>query len=108
MYGWIIAAVLGGGLLLFLTVIIIRAMRFRPAPIAPIEIDTPDLDREKIVADMADMVRCKTVSYRDYTLEDAAEFEKFQALLCQRFPRIHEVSAPIHLGRNGLLYHIPG
>ena len=51
--------------------------------------DPIDLDHDKIVQYMADMIRCATVSNRDEALVDRSEFAKFQALLPERFPRIH-------------------
>ncbi len=39
------------------------------------------VDEEKTVQDMAEMIRCKTVSYNDESLIDKAEFKKFQELL---------------------------
>ncbi|MBR5525133.1 MAG: M20/M25/M40 family metallo-hydrolase [Clostridia bacterium] len=108
MIGWIIAGALGGALLLFLVIIITRAMRFRPVEVPAVEAESVSLDRDKIVADMADMLRCRTVSYRDHELEETAEFEKFRTLLRERFPLIYRQGEPILLGRNGLLYRIPG
>ena len=100
--------VLLGLLALFIAVVVVRTLRFRPAPPPPVAEVPVVVDRDKIIADMADMVRCRTVSYRDHDLEDAAEFEKFRALLQERFPRIHAVATLHRLGRNGLLYHIAG
>ena len=108
MIGWIIAGVLLGGLALLVLIILIRTLRFQPQQ-RPTAVAQPvSLDRDKIVADMADMIRCRTVSYRDHSLEDPAEFEKFHNLLRERFPRIHGQCTLEHLGRNGLLYHLPG
>ena len=97
-----------GLFLAFLLVILIRTLRFRPQEPATVSAEPVTLNRDKIVADMADMIRCKTVSHRDHELEDPAEFEKFQQLLQQRFPLIHRQCRLEHLGRNGLLYHLSG
>lgn len=104
----VILYILLGLLAVFLTVVLVRAALFRPRPQPQVAAAPVSTDREKIIADMVDMIRCKTVSYRDHTLEDAAEFEKFQQLLVDRFPRIHAACTLKHLGRNGLLYHLPG
>ncbi len=107
MLGWIFAGI-GSALLLFLLVLVVRALRFRPAAEPTVETAPIPLDREKIVADMADMVRCKTVSYHDHALEDPAEFDKFRQLLRDRFPRIHAACTLEQVGRNGLLYQLKG
>ena len=104
----LILYVLLGLLALLVAVLVIRTLRFTPKPTPEITPTPVSLDRDKVVADMADMVRCRTVSYRDHSLEDTAEFAKFHALLAERFPRIHQKAALHHVGRNGLLYHLPG
>jgi len=102
--GWVIFDVV----LCFVLIVLIRTLLFRPAPLAPVPEAPVALDEEKIVADMADMIRCKTVSYDDESLIDWAEYEKFQALLKERFPLIHAKCTLIKLGKTGLLYHLPG
>ena len=97
-----------GLLLLFLAVILIRAALFRPRPLAPVVADDVAVDEDKVTADLQDMIRCRTVSYRDHSREEAAEFDRFRALLVERFPRIHGAATLHHLGRNGLLYHLKG
>ncbi|MBQ8752818.1 MAG: M20/M25/M40 family metallo-hydrolase, partial [Clostridia bacterium] len=108
MTGWIIGGVLAALLVLFLAIILIRTVRFRPRPVSPVADSPVSLDRDKIVSDMADMIRCKTVSNRDESQVDWAEFEKFQQLLCDRFPHIHAACTREKLGSSGLLYHLPG
>lgn len=94
--------------LLFFAVILIRTLRFKPEPLPPATGETVSLDRDKIVSDMADMIRCRTVSHRDGSLTDFGEFEKFRALLAERFPRVHGACTLRRLGETGLLYHLPG
>lgn len=92
----------------FLAVILIRAARFKPRKEAAVTAEPVKLDRNKIVADMADMIRCKTVSDRDAALVDWSEFDKFRSLLAERFPRIHAACRLERIGTTGLLYHLPG
>ncbi|MBQ8751772.1 MAG: M20 family peptidase [Clostridia bacterium] len=108
MTGWIIGGAVAALLVLFLAVVLIRSLRFRPRPETPVAASPVSLDRDKVVADMAAMVRCKTVSNRDEALVEQAEFEKFRQLLQERFPRIHESCTLKRLGNSGLLYHLPG
>ncbi|MBR5329398.1 MAG: M20 family peptidase [Firmicutes bacterium] len=108
MIGWIIGGVVFAALLVFLAVILIRTAMFKPAPAVKLTEDPIDLDHDKIIADMADMIRCKTVSNRDESLVDRAEFKKFQDLLKDRFPLIHEKCTLEKIGKTGLLYHLKG
>ena len=106
--GWIIGGIIAAMLLIFLSVIIIRTLRFLPYKEREQEVNPIEIDREKIVADMVDMIRCKTVSDRDESRIDRNEFVKFQALLQERFPKIHEKCQLHKIGKTGLLYFLPG
>ncbi len=102
---WIIPVAL---VVIFIAVLLLRTLRFTPAAQQEVEIPPISLNEEKIVADMADMIRCKTVSNRDASLVAWDEFTKFQNLLAERFPRIHESCTLTKLGKTGLLYHLKG
>ena len=104
MYWLIIPAIL----LVFVAVILIRTLRFTPPVLPEVPAAPVQVDEAKLVDDMSAMIRCRTVSNRDESLVDWAEFEKFQNLLCERFPRIHAAATLTKLGRTGLLYHIKG
>ncbi len=88
--------------------VIIRTLLFTPYKQTAVKEVPITLDREKIVGDMVDMIRCKTVSYRDEALVDYAEFEKFETLLRERFPRIFAAAAFRKIGKTGLLFHLKG
>jgi len=85
MIGWILLGIF----LLFVLILVIRALRFKPEVLPPVAEEPVALDHDKIVQDMADMIRCATVSYQDEDLIDRNEFAKFEALLPERFPRIY-------------------
>ena len=95
-------------LVIFIAVIVIRALLFKPQNLEKIQSEPVSVNEEKIVADMVDMIKCKTVSYRDHSLEAPQEFIKFQELLKERFPLVHSAASLEHIGRNGLLYFIKG
>ena len=94
--------------IVLLAVLLIRTLRFRPAPLPELPEVPVETDREKIVRDMQDMIRCKTISHADPAQMDLAEFEKFQNLLKERFPLIHQRCSLQKIGRTGLLYRLPG
>ncbi len=95
-------------LVCFIAVILLRTLAFRPHAEPEVTAEPVALNEDKIIADMADMIRCKTVSTRDHSLVDWAEFDRFQALLAERFPRIHAACTLTKLGKTGLLYHLKG
>ncbi len=107
MVGYILLS-FAGLLLVFVAVILIRTLRFTPKPLAPAKTERVVLDQEKIVADMVDMIRCKTVSDRDEANVDRAEFAKFEALLPERFPNIYKACTFTKVGKTGLLFHLKG
>ena len=104
----IVISIVVGIVILFLAVILVRTMRFTPAVMPPVEEDQITVDREKIVSDMAEMIRYKTVSNRDESLVDRGEFKKFEQVLSERFPLVHDKCNLEHVGRTGLLYHWKG
>ena len=116
MSGWFVVSVivkllpgfLLGVLLGLLAVILIRTILFRPEAVAEVNPAEIPLNREKIVADMVDMIRCKTVSNRDDAFVDWAEYEKFETLMKERYPRIHMQCSFQKIGKTGFLYHLPG
>lgn len=95
-------------LLLMVLVIVIRTLRFKPEIMEPVTEDVISLNHEKIIKDMVDMVRCRTVSDREEALVNRAEFAKFEALLKERFPNIYEKCQFQKIGKTGLLYYLPG
>ena len=104
MIGWIIA----GAILVFVLVLIVRTLQFKPQQQEEVAVEEIQVDKEKIVQDMVSMIRCKTVSYQDESLTDWTEFEKFQALLVERFPLVHEKATLEKIGKTGLLYCLKG
>ncbi|MDD7642852.1 MAG: M20 family peptidase [bacterium] len=103
-----VLGIVAGIVLIFFAVILVRTIRFVPRPVAPVEENRITVNREKIVSDMSEMIRCKTVSNRDEALVDREEFRKFERVLKERFPLVHETCTLEHMGKTGLLYHWKG
>ena len=104
MVGYIILALFA----VLIAVVLIRTLTFKPKTLPTVKEESIPLDRDKIVSDMAEMIRCKTVSNRDESLVDRAEFAKFEVLLRKRFPLIHEKCTLKKIGKTGLLYLLKG
>lgn len=105
--GYVMTGVLLG-LLVLIVVILVRTVLFVPEKQDEIVAEPVSLNEEKIIADMVDMIRCKTISDRDEAKVDRAEFAKFETLLQERFPNIHKNCTFEKIGKTGLLYHLKG
>jgi len=95
-------------LVLWLLVIFIRALRFRPNSGPEVSAEKVEVNREKVIADMQAMIRCKTISYADEELTDFGEFEKFHRLLEECYPLIHKKAIRTFHGRTGIVFCLPG
>ena len=99
-------------LVLFLIIICVRALMFRPKPQLrssdPIaDAGEMNIDMERAIAHLQAMVKLETV----WNWEEDPEgkiHEEFCALLPQLYPLLHEFCSCEKIGRSGLLYHLPG
>ncbi len=94
---------LAAALVLLVLIVVIRTLAFRPKKkaaraSAPIEVDI-----ESATAELAKMIRCRTVSDIDPTREDAAEFEKFEALLPTLYPCVFATCERIDIKERAIL-----
>lgn len=103
-----VQAIIIAVILIFVAVILIRGLCFKPVPMEPVNEEVIVLNKDKIVADMVDMIRCKTVSNRDESLVERDEFTKFEELLQERFPTIYVKCQFQKLGKTGLLFCLKG
>lgn len=101
---WIILAVIA----VFLVILLARAAAFKPKEEIKPSGEKPELDEKKIVEHMAEMIRCRTISYNDEKLIEQKEFEKFRELLPVLYPKVHETCRREFAGINGMLYHWKG
>lgn len=102
------AYILIGLVVLFFTVILIRAAAFNPKAQPPVSDEAVTFDKDAAVSALAELVKCKTVSYNDPALEDNAEFEKLIALLPSLYPRVFDVCSVRQLPDRALLFRWPG
>ena len=99
MIGYLILAVLA----CFAAVVAVRTLRFRPKPQPEISDETFTFDQEAAVDALAQLVRCKTVSYNDHSLEDEGEFRKLISLLPELYPEVFRICSFQQLPDRALL-----
>ena len=104
---WILYLILAA-LILLLAVVLIRTAAFKPKAQFEAIDEKIDFDKERSINALQQLVRCKTVSYYDKTLEDEAEFNKFIELLPQLYPEVFKVCEYMTLPDRALLFKWKG
>ena len=99
-----VGAILAG----LLAVVLVRTLMFKPKKVQQDKVAPVYVNSEKATADLAEMIRCKTVSNTDKSLEDEGEFEKFERLLPTLFPNVHARCIFEKVGDRALLYRWKG
>ena len=79
-----------GVVLLFILFLLIRTLTFKPInEFKPLE-NEELFDGDKATENLQKLVQCATVSYKDHSLEDEKEFEKFIALLPDLYKNVYK------------------
>ena len=104
MIGYLVLALV----LVFVAVVAVRTIRFTPKPQPALSETEVNFDRDAAVDALAQLVRCKTVSYNDPSREDDAEFEKLISLLPTLYPNVFPVCSMDRLPDRALLLRWPG
>ena len=92
----------------FLAVILVRAAKFTPKAQPNLTGEIENFDKDAAINALATLVRCKTVSNVDHSLEDDTEFEKLIASLPSLYPRVFDVCSVQTLPDRALLFRWPG
>ncbi len=85
-----ILATIGAIIVLFVAIVLIRMLRFKPKAMPKVEDTAVSFDKEKVIDNLARLVRCRTVSRYDHVGEDDSEFEKLVALLPELYPNVYK------------------
>ena len=104
MIGYIIGALF----LAFVLIILIRTLKFKPKEAQKPTPEVVSVSPDHAAQTLAEMIRCRTVSCSDSSLEDEEEFEKFVKLLPKLFPNVHKTCSPSRVGNRALLYRWQG
>ena len=97
---WIIPIALA----LFILIIIVRALLFTPKVIQNEQFEEITFDKEKATANLVELIKCKTVSYKNSELEDEREFQKFISLLPKLYKNVYKVCEITEFDDRGLLF----
>ena len=95
-------------LLILLAVLLLRTLRFKPKAQKEYSGQPVSVDKAAAAKELSQMLRCKTVSHPDETLDDPAEFDKFEALLHSLYPQVFKSCEYEKLSPRALLFRWPG
>ncbi len=95
-------------LVLFLGVILIRTLNFKPKETPKIANTRVKFDKDKAVENLRKLIKFKTVSYSDPSLEDNKEFEKLIKALPKLYPNVFKTCTFLELPDRALLFKWKG
>lgn len=101
---YLIAAIV----LVFILVIAARTINFKPKEPPRISDENYDFDEELATKALAKLIKCKTISYNDHSLEDDVEFNKLIKLLPSLYPNVFKACKYIELPDRAILFHWKG
>ena len=102
--GYVILGLIAG----FLAVIVFRTVTFTPKAQPPVSGREVEFNKDAAISALAELIKCKTVSYNDKALEDDKEFEKLIGLLPELYPEVCWTCSFQQLPDRALLFKWPG
>ncbi len=100
--------IIPAALVVLLAVVLVRTLAFRPKAGVAVQEGEESFDRDRAVENLRRLVQCKTISYKDASLEDDAEFEKLIDLLPTLYPNVFATCSFERLADRGLLFYWKG
>ena len=108
MIGYIIGYALLVLLITIIIVLCVRTLKFKPHPQTCVPQTPAEIDANKAALDLADMIRYKTISHADASLDDDSEFLKFEMLLPSLFPNVFRTCEYERLNFRALMFRWKG
>ena len=105
---WWIFLLIPAALLIFIAVIIIRALNFKPKAQPKVNENEENFDKDRAITALQELIKCKTVSYRDASLENDGEFEKLINSLPSLYPNVFDCCEFQRLPDRALLFRWKG
>ena len=99
---------LGSIFAIFVAVVLIRTLTFKPKALPTASDEEITFDKEKAVADLQALVKCKTISRMNHEGEEDEEFEALVALLPDMYPHVYEKCEFTRFPDRALLYKWEG
>ena len=100
--------ILIAAILVFIVIILIRTLQFKPRDIEEREVDDINFDYETAIKNLQKLIKCKTVSYFDHSLEDDKEFNKLVRMLPKLYPNVCKKLTLTKFDGRALLFHWKG
>ena len=100
----IVLLVILGLAALLLAVILLRTLAFKPKAEENTAFEEIAFDGDAAIKALGELVKCRTVSNADKSLEDDGEFEKLIALLPELYPNVVKTCPMLRLADRGLLF----
>ena len=95
-------------IVLFLAIVILRTLTFKPKKLEEVDKTEEIFDKDKAISNLQTLIKFKTVSYRDSSLEDDSEFEGLIAKLPELYPNVFEKCEFMRFENRGLLFKWKG
>lgn len=97
-----------GAIVLFLAVVLIRTLTFKPKKSVDVDEKEVAFDRERAISSLQTLVKFRTVSYKDVSLEDKEAFEALINELPRLYPHVYERCELTRLPDKALLFKWKG
>ena len=88
--------------------LLIRTLLFKSKKEDAINPEPVEFDRKKATEDLRELIRCKTISYSDNSLEDEREFIKLEEYTKKAFPLVYKNTEFTKVGTRGMLFKWTG
>lgn len=95
-------------LVVFIAVLLIRAAMFSPKPGPKVFENEEEFDKDIVITRLAELIKCKTVSYRDPEKEDDKEFKKLLGMLPTLYPKVFSACEYTEFPDRGILFRWKG
>lgn len=91
-----------------ISIIVFRALTFNPKIEKSNVVEIPNFDKSRPITNLQNLIKCKTISYNDRSLEDENEFKSLEELITTLYPNLNKTCEKIEIGDRNILYRWRG